>query len=185
MTILVLEDIFQEKMQETDGILEEAGVLELAASFLGQIAKNNLKKFMTSGKIKLSLPAIEMFYKLKKLGVKKVGPYKINQVIQQMEKQLGLRKNYAGKYHSIDDDDETPHINPLLAMLGGNAPQVKGGFFDPTGAYRIPVTTKAGKTIFKTLDPRSQNLLRGNYKKEAKSNKKLPTLKEVFAWEKE
>jgi len=182
MTILVLEDIFQETMKEKAGILDEAGVLDLAASFLGQIAKNNLKKFITSGKIKLSLPAIEMFYKLKKLGVKKVGPYKINQVIQQMEKQLGLRKNYSGKYHLVDDDEETPQINPLLAMLQGNAPQIKGGFFDPTGSYRIPVTTKAGKTIFKTLDPRSQNFLRGNYKKES-VNKKLPTLKEVFIWE--
>lgn len=155
MTILVLEDIFEKEITKTEGALEE-GLLDLAGNFIGQIAKNNIKKLLNTGKVKASMPAIEMFYKLKKLGVKNIGRYKINQVIQQMEKQLGLRKNFAGKYQFADDDDiDNRYNNPFYSMLQKNAPQVKGGFFDPTGAFRLPIVTKAGKTIFKTLDPRA------------------------------
>jgi hypothetical protein len=156
MTILVLEDIFEKEISKTKGTLEE-GLLDLAGNFLGQIAKNNIKKLLNTGKVKASMPAIEMFYKLKKLGVKNIGRFKINQVIHQMEKQLGLRKNFAGKYHFVDDDDDdnNRYNNPFYSALQKNAPQVKGGFFDPTGAFRLPIVTKSGKTIFKTLDPRA------------------------------
>ena len=153
MTIIVLEDLFEEKMKETNGLLDE-GALDLAGNFLGQIAKNNLKKIMATGKVKLSMPSIDLFHKLKKMGVKNVGPYKIDQVIRQMERQLGIKKNYAGKYHLTDHDDDVAYGQPprMDGFLKQHIPPgAAGGFYDPTGQYRIPTVTKGGKTIFKTV----------------------------------